>query len=340
MKTFRQKLAASKTARRIVYHSGLPALQRVWRRSIRRQTRVFILMYHKVGPSGAPYFGASVHPENFERHLRYISRNFTMARLDELPGMIGEKRGREYVVITFDDGFRDNYQWAFPLLRKYGIPATVFLATNFIGSGNMLWPDRLAYLLHLAASSCPSVPAGVSSLPDPLAGFVFEFLAGHGVEARRVAILRKFGLALKHYSEAEKNSFFASLSAIFKINLPDDRERLMLSWDEIREMADHHIDFGAHTVNHVALSRLADHVARRELTESRNMIEEKTQKSVTSFAYPYGKQEDFSIANISQVEDCGFRCACTAIRGQESLPLKNPFILKRRAVENTPYLFL
>jgi len=114
----------------------------------------------------------------------------------------------------------------------------------------------------------------------------------------------------------------------------------MLSWDEVREMSTNGISFGAHTVNHPVLADISLEEARREILESKKTIENKIQKTVKTFAYPYGKDKDYSVDVTKIVEELGFDYACSTIRGYEQFPMKNYFNLKRRGVPIAPHLFL
>src|SRR5215813_5180021 len=109
----------------------------------RLSSRFQILIYHKVSPDRHPYY-EPVDPDAFEQQMRFLSRCYKVMDLLELV-----ERSRKCAVpagavaITFDDGYRDNYEYAFPILKKYGLTATIFVATGVTGSSNLLWHDRV-----------------------------------------------------------------------------------------------------------------------------------------------------------------------------------------------------
>src|SRR5438093_12581086 len=113
-------------------------------------------MYHRLIPpreldTSFVQPGMYVTPATFDRHLRFFTSHFKLVSLQDLLAMWrGDAwdAGARYCTITFDDGWLDNYLYAFPLLRKYGAAATIFLPTDFIGTSEWLWSDRLGYLLQ------------------------------------------------------------------------------------------------------------------------------------------------------------------------------------------------
>src|SRR5436190_18184559 len=109
----------------------------------RLSRRFQILAYHKVSPDNHPFF-EPVHPKRFEQQIRFLKKCFNVMPLGELVhrSQQGDIPARA-VAVTFDDGYEDNYGYAFPILKKYGVPATIFIATGMIETGNVLWHDRV-----------------------------------------------------------------------------------------------------------------------------------------------------------------------------------------------------
>src|SRR5262249_51726647 len=114
--------------------------------------RFQILGYHKVSPDPHPFF-APVAPEVFEKHMQFLQRCYSVMSLQELVNRAtrGDVPERA-VAITFDDGYRDNYEYAFPILKKYRLPATIFVATGAIGTGELIWHDRVFDAFRFAAA--------------------------------------------------------------------------------------------------------------------------------------------------------------------------------------------
>jgi peptidoglycan/xylan/chitin deacetylase (PgdA/CDA1 family) len=164
------------------------------------------------------------------------------------------------------------------------------------------------------------------------------FQSGH---RQRVALLRRIAKEFKKYSAEERFKVISDLAKIYNVCIQDSNAtRIMLSWDEIREMDKYDISFGSHTVSHPVLSDICSNDILQEVIESKKIIEEKIQKSVTTFAYPYGKVEDYNDEVIRLLKDTGFEICCTTVPGAESLPLQNPLTLRRKGVPPSPYLFI
>jgi peptidoglycan/xylan/chitin deacetylase (PgdA/CDA1 family) len=222
--------------------------------------------------------------------------------------------------VTFDDGWRDFYDFAFPILRKYQVPATVFLPTGFIGSNCTFWTDRLAQLLKKIESSSTGKAVGSNRSEDPLVHrilcnqsnlpewieYSINLLKGE-IEERIEKVLCELALLAGGFSRSE---------------------RRFLTWKEVREaQASDLIDFGSHTVRHQILTHLDSGVIQTELKESRQkLIQEKAVHSeFIPFCYPNG---NYSVKIKELVQDAGYSTACTTRYGI-NFPQGDRFALKR-----------
>ncbi len=318
------------------FYAGVPCIKRKLR-ALKKQKPVFILMYHRVCPSPWPYLDLSVTPDLFEKQIKYITKNYhiidfhNLARADYTKG---EKK--DCVIISFDDGYRDFYIYAFPILKKYKAPATVFLATGYTGTKNLIWYDKLAWILFCAGGFDSHLS---DSMAHEIKNPVLNFFKARGTE--KTESLNRIVSYLKNIRQDLRQKIIKDLETACKPkSIAKVKKRLMLSWDEVIFMAQNNINFGSHTVSHPVLSLISENDAKREITESKKIIEEKTQKPVMLFAYPYGKKEDYSNRTIRILKDAGFKYACTTIKGDETLNPDLPLELKRRGVPQNPYLFL
>ena len=138
--------------RPIFFYSGLPILKIIYRRFINQQ-RIFILMYHRVDYKMPPLFEMCVRPDVFDEQIFLLKKHFEIVDLCDLNKIEPDtNKKKDLVVITFDDGYRDNYIHAFPIIKKYNIPATIFLATDYINTDQLLWYDKLAWILYMSSS--------------------------------------------------------------------------------------------------------------------------------------------------------------------------------------------
>src|SRR2546423_4920087 len=223
-------LALAKLATHLGIDNGankvLEALYRNTRDANPRFVRRFqILAYHKVSPDPHPFF-EPVHPDTFDQQMNVLSRCYRVMPLLELVerSQNGELPSRA-VAITFDDGYRDNYVYAFPILKKYRIDATIFVSTGAIETGELLWHDRVFDAFRFATVE-------------------------HTLSLRPVLAKAK-----ELYGELRLR-FVEQVEETLKPDLNKSLKDRMLTWSQIREMHAAGIDFGSHTVSHTILSRI------------------------------------------------------------------------------------
>ncbi len=324
--------------RPLLFYGGLPFVKIYWRR-ISGKCRIFILMYHRVDYEARPFFETVVPPDVFERQVRFLSRHYEIVDLKDLKMMERGGDGKDLVILTFDDGYRDNYTYAFPVLKKYGVPATVFLATDYIGTGRLLWYDRLSWILYNGAKVPGRKDIVRGGLPDVIGERIALFHRSKP-QFDAATILRDLAADLKPLAARTREDILDAMGDMCKVmTWPGDGDRPMLSWDEVKEMSREGISFGSHTMSHPVLSSISYSEARREITQSKRIIEDRIQKPVTTFAYPHGKSEDFTEDISAVLLKEGFEYACTTNAGAEQYPIEDPLILKRRGVAPSPYLF-
>jgi peptidoglycan/xylan/chitin deacetylase (PgdA/CDA1 family) len=279
---------------------GVPRLKR------RSAPPFLVLIYHRVHPEPGPFMIDAIRPERFGREMEHLAAAYRPLPLEEL---IERSRNgtvpKGAVAVTFDDGYADNFEHAFPILRRHGIPATIFLVTGCVGTGRVPWHDEV--LLAFAATRrgeirMPGVPAGTP--PQPLGT----------VEERRGAAFRALA-ALKPLPEEERLSAIESLRAELGGGGAGEETRLMLDWDRVRVMRRAGVHFGSHTETHPILSRVAPDRAREEVTRSKREIERALGEEVTLFAYPNGKTQDYTDQTVGLLREAGYRAAVTTSFG-------------------------
>jgi peptidoglycan/xylan/chitin deacetylase (PgdA/CDA1 family) len=285
---------------RLVTRSGRSRLPRLVGRPDRNAQ---ILIYHRVNNEGDPYFGG-IPPKLFESQMAYLASRFTVLPLDDLVSALRERAlPPNAVAVTLDDGYRDNYLEAFPILQRHSIPATVFLTTSAIGSDRPLWHDDVFSAFRettapaLEAFGPQSIGGSLATVPD------------------RLRVQREVLGYLRVVSDEERVEGVARLREALRVGPSRPVPGLMLSWDEARAMSRGGIRFGSHTVSHPVLSRVGRDRARRELQDSKSAIEERLGLSVEGFAYPNGTPADFLPETKALVRECGYRFAVTTSPG-------------------------
>ena len=269
------------------------------------KSRVRIVMYHRVAESTEhPWSLTSVSPRNFEDQIKYARSKYNVISLEELASHITGQQPlpQRPLVLTFDDGYRDNYLHAYPILQKYNTPATIFLTTGYIGTGELLWVDKVRYnVYHSQNQEIRLAGLGSYSLST--------------IRERQALANLITGKAKKLNSE-ERSTLIAEVIRSTGIDVPASLgKELMMSWDEVKEMSDNGISFGAHTVSHPILTSISPEQAENEILQSKKDIEDRLKKPVTTFAYPNGKSGDYDRRTIQILKEAGFTCAVTTIKG-------------------------
>jgi peptidoglycan/xylan/chitin deacetylase (PgdA/CDA1 family) len=266
-----------------------------------------ILMYHRVTPQNEKWSMSATDLNIFEKQIKWLNRNFNIIKLSELiqifqAGKINDKKYQKAVVITFDDGYKDNYLYAYPILKKYKIPATIFLTSGYIDTGNLFWWDIVGYIIcHTKKKNIDIPNFGKFSLIDNKEKFnCISFL------------LKKF----KKIPNNLKNNYIINLQNICEIIVPPGLgKKMILSWDEIREMKDNGITFGVHAATHPNLTNISLAEAEKEIKNSKKMIENQLKTDATLFAYPYGSKLDYNSEIIKLIKNIGFKGAVTTNYG-------------------------
>jgi len=263
------------------------------------KSQVAILMYHRVSPKENNWSLEPLSPKIFEKQVTYFSRNYEILPLDKLAQYIQQRKPlpEKAVVITFDDGYKDNYLYGYPILKKYHAPATIFLTTGHIGTGKLFWWDKVSYIIQNATVKQVDLDElGSYSLQSKPAKFHASLI-----------ITEK----LKKLPEGRKNFLIGNLLSISGVDIPPDLgKELILSWDEVREMSNDGITFGAHSVYHPVLTNMPLEQARWEIIQSKKDIEERLGQPVTAFSYPNG---DFNAELVKFIKESGFTCAVSVL---------------------------
>jgi len=279
------------------------------------KSQVAILMYHRISPHKDSWSLEPLSPQEFEKQIAYFYRNYEIVPLERLASCIrqGNTLPDRAVIITLDDGYKDNYLYAYPVLKKYHVPATIFLTTGHIGTGELFWWDKVGYIVNNSI---------VTQLDlDELGSFSFSSTTDK--HQTGLEIIEK----LKNLPDESKNVLIEKLVSICGVEIPPDLGRdFILSWKEVKEMSSSGISFGAHTVNHPILTNLPLEQAKWEITQSKRDIEERLGKEVTTFSYPNG---NFNAGVVELVQEAGFSCAVSVLPGRLISLKDNPYCLSR-----------
>jgi peptidoglycan/xylan/chitin deacetylase (PgdA/CDA1 family) len=281
-----------KTLKRLM--AAAPAWQSLG--TLARASGVRILMYHRIGTAGNAFPNLST--ERFTSQMEWLARNCTLIAPGDIASACADPpRARPPVLVTFDDGYRDYHDVAYPILKRLGIPSVVFLATDLIDRGGLVWTDVVYWAFKATAQKRATLPwdAGPTDLDAAAVERSKAFLksVADGDRRRHVdALLERLDVAGRY----------------------EALERQMLSWDEVRATMDL-TSYGGHTHTHPIMSRLPDADLEREIATCRQRITDETGVSSPYFAYPNGTRADFDDRTKAALRRHGFTVAFSTIEG-------------------------
>lgn len=262
-----------------------------------------------------------VYPETFRLHLRILKRHFEPVRLGEWlrRAHAGEPLPPRACAITFDDGWKDNYEYAYPILREAAIPATLFLCSDMLDGAGVFWPEKLAALLQFLAD-----PGRVRERERQqwLTGLCPALAGGRlDIDAIDDAIVR----AKQRYSDPDVSMMIDT--AIADVNLPENAFRQpLLDWQQVHEMSRSGlVDIGSHTRHHIRLSdAIGEDVLHDQIVGSKRALEDRTNRRVDLFCYPNGDVTERAQALVK----AHYRGACSTRRGWHDAGA-DPFSIRR-----------
>lgn len=291
-------------------HQKLPRLAAGLVRSIgdaiapraKGQGRLCIVNYHRILDQPDPLLESEPSSATFEWQVALLRECFNVLPLAEaVDALARERMPPRAVAITFDDGYRSTHDLALPILKKFDIPATVFVTTGHIDDEGSMWND----VILEAIRRLPDTPMDLRELDL-------------GVYPMHSAADRKQTAALlteccKYLPPHARSALTAKLQALARNDL---RQELMLTADMIRALSAGRVEIGGHTVTHPILTRIDDDSARREIADNKQQLEAIVGKPVTLFAYPNGKRgTDYDQRHVQMVREAGYQAAFTTAPG-------------------------
>jgi peptidoglycan/xylan/chitin deacetylase (PgdA/CDA1 family) len=271
-----------------------------------------ILMYHRILDIPAV---RAISPELFEQQLAYISQHFRVVPVQTLLAELQSNQHQPNTLsLTFDDGHYDFYENAWPLLKKYQLPATLYITTGFVDKQCWLWPDLIKYLLLTSSESRIEL--------SPLGNLHLDAETINNSWNR----IGDYCLTL---DVAERNQLIEQLAKATKVGIPAQPPLPFsaVTWEQLREMQTDGLDIASHTFSHPLLNRLNSTDLKYELENSATMIKEHLDITLTGICYPNGRPEDINLDVIRAAQATGYSYGLLA----RNFPHKatQPFLLGR-----------
>jgi len=287
--------------------------------------RLCVINYHRILQSTDPFLESEPDIATFHWQMELLASCFNVLPLHEAIDCLAKERmPPRAVCITFDDGYRSVHDFALPILKKFALPATVFVTSGYIDGGNM-WNDRIIEAVQ-------RLPAGQLDLRDMALGV-------HSLEhlADRTSTANKLTRMSKYLPPKARNDLIHKLDELAG---DEPGHGLMLTRQMLARLAQEGIEIGAHTVTHPILTSLDDMNARDEITASKQQLEAITGKPVRLFAYPNGKLgADFDERHVAMAKEAGFSAAFTTSAGAATAKHDRFQLPRSRPWDATPSRF-
>jgi peptidoglycan/xylan/chitin deacetylase (PgdA/CDA1 family) len=285
---------------------------------------LIILNYHRIGHPSQSLLDHnlwSATPDDFHAQLAYLKQHFDVIGLSDLEDVLQRRRGRA-VMITFDDGYRDNYTEAFPRLKEHGLTATFFVTTGFLDQPQVPWWDEISWMVRTTE---------VASLPEN-EWFQTPVSLKQGQET---TALNCFLRIYKSLDGCQTVRFLGYLAEALKTGrCPTEMGReLWMTWDMVREMRDQGMSIGGHSVTHPVLASVSAEQQDFEVSDCRRRLMEELGSPVDAFSYPVGGWASFNEITSNALQRHGFRWGFTYLGGYLKPGRYNPYALRRTAVE-------
>lgn len=302
---------------RVAVASGITHLGR----RLRDHDGTIVLYGHRVAADDEGYL-QGLRPEWLREQLRYLTRHYEIIPLETLVECLEQRKPPppRSVVLTFDDGFRDNVEVALPILESFGVTATIFVVTQSLTDGRLPWSQRLGYAFqHAQVASVRHRWLGDEGVP-----------VGTSQERRRAYATIKRCLAPAPRSD--RDAAIDELARALAVDVPSDR---MMTWEHARDALSRGFAIGAHTFSHALLALVPEGEAHEEMERSREDLAQHLDIRTPSFCFPGGSTNRRLLAFA---REAGFRSAFRPNRHRRvnRPPLSDPFDMARMGLPNAP----
>jgi len=283
--------------------------------------KLIILAYHSVTKDKVRFEGLQVSIENFEKQIRFLKTNFDIISIEKAMKYIEDHSSKilNKLVITFDDGYKDNFDIVYPILKKYEVPFTIFLTTDPIENHDLIWTNKLRD--YIEQSNMPILKIGEKDSLN---------IATDIEKEQAINYLKK---KLKTVENIERIALLNNIYRQIGYKFFHDKCYEMLSVEQIKILSRNGVSFHSHSVSHPIVSRLKKTEFEYELLESREKIYQWTGNRPVYFAYPNGKPTDFTEESKELLSNMGYKAAFTLIRGTND-NLTDRYEMKRIPVKN------
>ena len=283
---------------------------------------LYCFNYHRIGDPSATQFDPNVFScteHRFDEHIRFCKEHFKVINIGDLITLINERKPlRDHVaLITFDDGYFDNYELAFPILKSHRCPAVFFIASDYVDGQVIPWWDEIAWMVNNTEMDEVALPG----MREPIS------LKG---ENRKLTIRRVLNLVKSDVSRTIHEKLAILRDALCcEYSTNGSRANLFMNWEQVVEMCREGMDIGSHTVSHRILSHLDEADQQHEVSKSKQQIEARIGSAVEAFAYPVGGFNSFTDTTRRLLEQHQYKVSFTFVSGVNVSPWEYRYQLFR-----------
>jgi peptidoglycan/xylan/chitin deacetylase (PgdA/CDA1 family) len=298
-----------------------------------RNPGLAVLTYHRIAePQTNRFYDPviSATPSSFRAQIDWLCKHTQVLTLEALIDHVQDNSlcREPTVLITFDDGYRDNFDVALPILAERNVPATFFIPTAFLETPQLPWWDHVAYIIKRAQARCFTLPRSLQGNAPPL-----EInLERTSRSAATMAIIQ----ALLDRTVDDERRFLDELASRAKVTVDGESlgRALFMSWDQVCQLAKPGSGFtiGSHSHSHANLARLDENLQRRELAVSKQILETRVGRKIEAFAYPYGWPGTYTSITKAIVAETDYRVAFASREGITQRETLDPWEISRLGV--------
>ncbi len=304
---------------------------------VKLRRRAVVLMYHRVlskqmRSQTCSHSGIIVDLETFDKQIQYLKKKFKVVTLEEFTEKIksGINFDQSTCLITFDDGWKDNYVNAYPILKKYRVSATIFLPAGFVDHNRKFWQEKLSRILVNIYCMRSKQPDSRQEYFDILKKYHLQDILGVPEQELKSYVADEVSSKKKMtYTEIEQ-----MISDLTQNARPSGNEAgrcdSIMNWDEVRQMKKDGISFGSHGISHRILTKVSESELDYEISESKRVIEGRINEDIFSISYPNG---DYESDIIELVKSNGYHTAFSTEKGFVDVN-DNPYSLRRINIHN------
>lgn len=319
-KAYRRCLSKKRILALLLGGSGLDVL----RGAVLGKRSLIVLNYHRViDPNDCPYDHdvISALPEEFFEQVKYLKSRFHIADLEEVLTISSDPKQLQQttILLTFDDGYIDNYEIAFPILKSLDVPAVFFLATDYVGTSRITWWDSIAYMVRNAKKKKMRLRYPVECTID--------------LTDRNTAIRRVLDLYCSP-KVSDPGLYIQEVAQSTGSHLREMAEsQLFLDWEQAKEMIQGGMAIGSHSVSHRILSKLSPDDQYAELSVSKKILASRLGVEIKSLAYPVGRKDCFNPDTTKALIKSGYEVAFSYYGGTNTQKNYEPLDIRRVAIE-------